>query len=90
MRIVWDEIKRQANIDKHQLDFAELDMAFFEQALIFPAKRGRRQAIGELYTGITVVIFLMLGTEGLSVISMRPASKKERDLHGKASTSQGI
>jgi uncharacterized DUF497 family protein len=90
MRIVWDETKRQANIDKHQLDFADLEASFFEQALIFPAKLGRRQAIGELDSGVTVVIFLMLGSEGMSVISMRPASKKERDLHGKAKTSQGI
>jgi uncharacterized DUF497 family protein len=90
MKIVWDEIKRRANIDKHRLDFAELHMGFFEKALVFPAKRGRRQAIGNLEPGICVVIFMMLGTEGLSVISMRPANKKERALYEKAKTSQGI
>lgn len=81
MKIVWDEIKRQANIDKHRFDFELLDMEFFERALIFPAKRGRRQAIGEVEPGVVVVIFMMLGSEGLSVISMRPANKKERLLH---------
>jgi uncharacterized DUF497 family protein len=90
MKIVWDEIKRQANIDKHRLDFANLDMEFFERALIFPAKKGRRQAIGDIEPGISVVIFMMLGTEGLSVISMRAANKKERALYEQAKTSQGI
>jgi hypothetical protein len=84
MKIVWDEIKRQANKDKHRLDFADLDAEFFDNALIFPAKRGRRQAIGEIEPGICVVIFMMLGSEGLSVISMRPANKKERILHEEA------
>jgi uncharacterized DUF497 family protein len=91
MKIVWDEIKRQANIDKHRLDFADLNADFFEDALIFPAKHGRRQAIGEVEPGIVVVIFLALGREGLSVISMRAANKKERRLHyAKAQTFEGI
>jgi uncharacterized DUF497 family protein len=90
MKIVWNEIKRQANLDKHRLDFADLDTEFFERALFFPAKLGRRQAIGHIEPGICVVIFTMLGTEGLSVISMRPANKKERTLYEKAKTSQGI
>ncbi|MDB5555293.1 MAG: hypothetical protein JWL86_5277 [Rhizobium sp.] len=91
MKIVWDEIKRQANIDKHRLDFELLDTEFFERALIFPAKRGRRQAIGEVEPGVVVVIFMMLGSEGLSVISMRPANKKERDLHAeKAEDFDGV
>lgn len=90
MEIVWDEIKRQANLDKHRLDFADLDNEFFDQALIFPAKYGRRQAIGELEPGMIVVIFTMLGSEGLSVISMGPANKKEKDLYEKTKDSQGI
>jgi uncharacterized DUF497 family protein len=27
--IVWDEPKRQQNLAKHSLDFAELDLSFF-------------------------------------------------------------
>jgi len=90
MKIVWDEIKRRANLDKHRLDFADLDMLFFDEALIFPAKLGRRQAIGELEPGMIVVIFTMLGSEGLSVISMRPANRKERELYEETKGSQGI
>lgn len=80
MEIVWDEPKRLANIDKHGLDFADLTLAFFEGALILPAKRNRFQAIGRLADGTITVIFARLGTEGLSVISMRPAKAKERRL----------
>lgn len=78
MKIVWDEIKRQANIEKHGLDFAQLNEDFFLNAIIRPAKRGRYSAMGRLEDGTITVIFLRLGSEGLSLISMRPASRKER------------
>ncbi|MDQ0422587.1 uncharacterized DUF497 family protein [Peteryoungia aggregata LMG 23059] len=78
MVIVWDEPKRLANIDKHGLDFADLSLEFFERALIRPAKRGRLQAIGRLADGTVAVIFVRLGTEGLSVISIRAANPAER------------
>ena len=77
MKIVWDEIKRQANIDKHGLDFTRLDGGFFLRAIIRPVKFGRFSAMGQLDDGTITVIFLRLGIEGLSVISMRPASRKE-------------
>ena len=37
MEIVWDEPKRLANLDKHGLDFAELDEIFFEGAVVLPS-----------------------------------------------------
>jgi uncharacterized protein len=78
MRILWDEPKRLANIDKHGLDFAELGFDFFLTAVIRPAKQGRLMAIGQLADGVVVVIFVKLGSEGLSIVSMRPARKLER------------
>lgn len=81
MLITYDETKRQANIAKHGLDFATLDVEFFEAAVIFPAREGRALAIGELNGQIVIaVVFRALGSEALSVISMRPASRKERKL----------
>lgn len=80
MLITWDEPKRLANIDKHHLDFADLTIGFFLEAIIVPAKLGRRMAIGRLEDGTLAVVFVTLGTEALSVISMRPAKKKERRL----------
>ncbi|KAB2761731.1 hypothetical protein F9L00_12690 [Brucella anthropi] len=80
MKIVWDEPKREANLVKHGMDFASLTIEFFEASTIIPAKRGRLQAIGRLADGTIVVIFVTLGTEALSVISMRSARKDERSL----------
>ncbi|WP_346297074.1 BrnT family toxin [Rhodopseudomonas sp. P1] len=77
MRIVWDEHKRLVNIDRHGMNFADLDEAFFERSAIVPAKLDRMIAVGELFDGVIVVVFLKLGTEGVSVISMRPASRRE-------------
>lgn len=48
--------------------------------MVVPAKLGRWMAIGQLGDTILAVIFVPLGTEGLSVISIRPASRKERTL----------
>lgn len=79
MIIVWDEPKREANIAKHGVDFADIDEAFFLSAVVLPAKNGRYAALGKL-RGKIVVIFATLGTEGVSIISARPASVKERKL----------
>lgn len=83
MKIVWDEPKRIANLDKHGLDFADLNEAFFENALVIPAHHASKRwvAIGVSIRGVIVVVFARLGREGVSVISMRPASRYERKLH---------
>ena len=78
MKIVWDEPKREKNIATHGLDFAALDVAFFAEAIVVPAKLGRQMAIGVLDNGMIAAIFLTLGREGISIISMRSASRKER------------
>ncbi len=80
MRITWDEPKRLANIDKHGFDFAALDLEFFLNALVIPAKKGRLMAIGRIDATTLVVIFVRLGSEGISVISMLRASPNERRL----------
>lgn len=79
MIIVWDEPKRAANIAKHGIDFADIGEEFFADALIGSAKDGRYFAIGEL-DGTVIVIFATLGSEGISIVSARPASRKERSL----------
>ncbi|TIV64418.1 MAG: hypothetical protein E5V86_15485 [Mesorhizobium sp.] len=80
MKIVWDEPKRLANIDKHSLDFAALDEEFFLGSTIRAAKAGRFRAIGRIAGGIVAVVFARLGTEGISIVSMRPANQTERRL----------
>ncbi|MER8481492.1 BrnT family toxin [Mesorhizobium sp. M1322] len=80
MRIVWDEPKRLANIEKHGLDFAALDEEFFLASTIRTARAGRVMAIGAVVGGVVAVVFARLGTEGISIISMRPANQAERRL----------
>jgi uncharacterized protein len=78
MRVVWDEPKRQWTLAERELDFAWLKPGFFEFAMIEPARDGRFKATGELDGVGYAVIFKPLGVEALSVISMRPAGKRER------------
>jgi len=80
MIILWDEPKRLATLDERGLDMADLSIEFFEAAVVVPAKGNRYMAIGRFNGKATVVVFRPLGTEAISVISMRRASKKERDL----------
>jgi uncharacterized DUF497 family protein len=80
MMIVWDEPKRFANLQNRGLDFADLTIGFFETATVFRAKLGRYIAIGRFRGTIIAVVYKPLGSEAISVISMRPASRKERTL----------
>ena len=81
MKSVWDESKRLANLDKHGLDFADLSETFFDTALVLPSHTKRWRGIGKNIRGVIVVVFVTLGKEAVSVISMRPASKYERKLY---------
>jgi uncharacterized DUF497 family protein len=80
MKITWDEPKRQTNLAKHGLDFVDLSLEFFLSAYIEPAKLDRFLAVGEFDGQIVIaVVYRPLGSEAISVISMRPASKQERE-----------
>jgi uncharacterized protein len=78
--IVWDEPKREANLAKHGIDFADIDEGFFLSAVVRPTKKDRFSALGNLQGNAIAVIFSLLGSEGISIISARSASRKERGL----------
>jgi uncharacterized DUF497 family protein len=82
LKILWDEPKRLTNLKRHRMDLADLEYAFsfFAEARIVSAKRGRLMAIGEFEGMAISVVFRQLGTEAISLISMRRASRKERRL----------
>ncbi|ACS60000.1 BrnT family toxin [Rhizobium leguminosarum] len=80
MKITYDEAKRRTNIEKHGLDFADLDLLFFAGSVVVPAKGERLMAIGVFRDGVIAVVFVTLGSEAISVISMRKASRKERSI----------
>lgn len=80
----WDEPKRESNFEDHSLDFADARDRFeWDSAVVgntYPAKDGRARflAIGFLDGDLVTLIFSALGTEAISAISLRPASKRER------------
>lgn len=82
MKIIWDEPKRLANIEKHGFDFADIDGFDWENAIIekslTEAESSRFKAIGYFRDGTMAVVFATVGTEAISIISFRRASSKER------------
>lgn len=73
-----DELKRQANLDKHEIDFASVTLSFFETAVVRPVRGGRFMAIGYLGDRPVSMVFKPLGKEAVSLISVRSASRKEK------------
>ena len=89
MRIVFDEVKRVANLDKHGLDMADFEGGFdFVTALEFEAYTSRtgraRFALIGYFNGVLVVVAIVspLGSEALSLVSLRPANVMERERYG--------
>jgi uncharacterized DUF497 family protein len=83
MQIVWDPPKRRRTLEKRDLDFDDLTIAFFEDAVITGARDERFKAPGEFQGQIVTVIFKPLGSEAISVISMRRSNRKERKVYGR-------
>ena len=78
MKIIWNERKRQTNLETRGLNFADIKIEFFATSTIVPAKKDRFKAIGHFGGTILTVIFKPVGSEALSIVSMRRASRKER------------
>jgi hypothetical protein len=89
MKIVWDEPKRQSNIATHGLDLADAELFDWEGAIVVSGHSGatgrsRFRATGWLRNDLVTLVFSPLGTEAISVISLRPASRAERKLYDEA------
>ena len=92
--MVWDERKRATNLrpepDGHGLDFIDARDRFeWDSAIIAPTHAGsggrvRFIAIGWLDGHLRALVFAPLGTEAVSIISLRPASRRERNLYDQA------
>ena len=89
MLFEWDENKNKENLKKHGFDFADA-WELFENPLLVRAD-SRKEYSEERWTGIgnmgngivTVIAFTRRGKETIRIISMRKASKKERQYYGK-------
>ena len=86
MKITWDEAKRQANIEVHGYDFVDAERFPWDRAKVRETRRSRYgnrrfQASAPMDGQLVSIVFGTLGTQGVSVVSMRPAGKKERRWH---------
>jgi uncharacterized DUF497 family protein len=78
VKISWHEPKRISNFAKHGVEFAAIGEEFFASAIVVPAKQGRSQALGWLGSIVVSVIFEPRDDDAITIISARPASRKER------------
>ena len=85
MRYVWDEAKRQANLKKHGLDFADAPEVFAGPMVLIEDSRaedyGEQRMIGiGLLDCLVVLIVHVESDETIRIISMRRADSDETDL----------
>lgn len=66
------------------MDFADAEAADWASALIQPSYGGRYLAVLPYEDGLIAIAFARLGTEAVAIISMRPASRRERRLYAEA------
>jgi len=89
MKIVVDEPKRLANLDKHGIDQNDVEAGFeFGAAIRFPTRpsrtgRARYLAVGPMAGhGLVTIVFSPLGNEAIGLVSVRPANRSEREAYG--------
>jgi uncharacterized DUF497 family protein len=85
MNFEWDEAKRQSNLRKHRLDFADAESVFTGATFTFEDDRfeygeDRYITLG-LLRGTVVVIAHTEREDIIRVISMRKAIKNEQRLY---------
>jgi hypothetical protein len=87
MNFTWDETKRQANLQKHGLDFADAEKVFSGPMVLFEDLRNdygeqRMIGIGQLESLVVLIVHVETD-EQIRIISMRKADSDETDLYFK-------
>lgn len=84
MNFTWDELKRQSNLKKHGLDFADAAKVFSGPLVLFEDQRenyGAQRMIGiGLLDCLVVLVVHVESDENIRIISMRKADSDETDL----------
>jgi uncharacterized DUF497 family protein len=85
MRYIWDEAKRESNLQKHGLDFVDAEQVFAGPMVLFEDARkdyGEQRMIGIGQLDALVVLVVHVETdEWVRIISMRKADSYETDLY---------
>lgn len=84
--IVWDEAKRQANLDKHGLDFVDAPMVpESPYRLDVGSVRGgepRMQSFAYVFDVLAALTVVHVARDdALRIVSFRPASEEERSAY---------
>ncbi|MDX9995532.1 MAG: BrnT family toxin [Rhodocyclaceae bacterium] len=84
--ILWDEAKRQANLDKHGLDFDDavmvLDSPYRLDAESVRGGEQRMQSFAYVFDVLAVLTVVHVARENaLRIVSFRPASEEERSAY---------
>ncbi|MGB9490962.1 MAG: BrnT family toxin [Terriglobales bacterium] len=88
-RFEWDKTKKQQNIEKHGLDFADAEKMFHDILFARPDERqdyGERRwiGIGLIRDRVAVVAFTERGPNVIRVISLRKANHREQKQYEEA------
>ncbi|MBL8248614.1 MAG: BrnT family toxin [Candidatus Competibacter sp.] len=85
MNFTWNETKRQSNLQKHGLDFADAEIVFSGETFTFEDDRfayGEQRFISMGWLrGVVVVMAHTEDAETIHLISMRKAEKHEQRLY---------
>ncbi len=84
MKFIWHEPKRQSNLKKHGIDFAEAERVFNGSTFTFEDNREnygeqRWVTLGLLVMRVVVIVHTETEDE-IRIISMREANKNEQRL----------
>ena len=82
----WDESKRQANLAKHGLDFADagevLESRFRLDVPVVRHGESRTQSLSYVFGCLAVLTVAHTARDGsIRIISFRPASRREREVY---------
>ncbi len=84
VRYEWDEAKRLINLDQHQLDFEDVHLFGWDEAIVEPSNRhgeSRWVAYGDFDDELHAVVFTMRG-DVTRIISFRRARPREVARYG--------
>jgi uncharacterized protein len=82
MKFIWHEPKRQSNLKKHGIDFADAERVFIGSTFTFEDNRenyGEQRWVTLGLLGMRVVVVVHTETKDeIRIISMREADKNEQ------------
>lgn len=84
-KYTWHEAKRQANLEKHQLDFIDADYVIESPfRLDIETERNgerRQQSFAYVFEQLLVLTVVYLPKKTPHIISFRPAKRSEREVY---------